>query len=85
VHRLLWSRAEDRLRVQLNIGELAKEYDVYYSLMNEAIARMTEQGRIRYVACNRGKRYIYEITNPNTYDRSDANTHAQRSPKPLWG
>ena len=85
VHRYLWTLVDDRHRVQIMIVNLTDVFEVHRDVMSEALLAMRKTGRIKYVECRAGKKYIYEVSNPNTWILKDRRTHLLRPNQPAWG
>lgn len=85
LHRYLWSRTDDRGRVELDVDVIAMEYDVSYPIAHRVVKLMRAEGRIKLVAWKRDRRTIYQVADPDIYRRSKPETHAQENTTPLWG
>lgn len=85
VHRYMWSFVDHRFRVAIRLIDLATAFGVTKPHMHEVIQGMRASGRIKYVDCKVGKTYVYEVSNPNCYDRHNPETHLARRPSPAWG
>jgi hypothetical protein len=85
VHRYMWSRVDGRHRVQMMRIELIDAFEVHRDVVNQVLLEMRATGRIKYVGCRVGKRYVYEITDPDTFMPGDDQTHLRRPRQPAWG
>ena len=85
LHRYLWRRTDDRNRIMFQIGEVAAKVGCCYRLINDNLLAMREQGRLRVVDCKCGKRYVYEVADPETWDPQDPETWARPRRTPVWG
>lgn len=85
LHRYLWSRADDRGRVDLDIDVIALEWDVSYPIAHRAVKLARSDGRIRLAAWKRDRQTVYQVADPDTYKRADLDTHARVNDQPVWG
>ena len=85
LHRLLWDRADGDRRLHVGLTLLREELGVTIPAVRELVAQLKHDGRIRFVETRSGKRVIYEIANPDTWQAGDTDTHVQRQAKPAWG
>jgi nucleoid DNA-binding protein len=85
LHRLLWDRADGDRRLHVGLTLLREELGVTIPAVRELVAQLKHDGRIRFVETRSGKRVIYEIADPDTWQAGDTETHVQRQAKPAWG
>ena len=85
IHKYLWTLVDEYSRVCLPIADVAAHFGTGYATMNHTMLRMREQNRIKRVGCNARKQFIYEITNPDTYDRHLPETQVVKARRPAWG
>lgn len=85
LHRILWDRADSDRRLHIGLGALQEELGGTIKAVRELVAQLKHEGRIRFVETRAGKRLIYEIVDPDIWQAGDAETHARRQSKPVWG
>lgn len=85
LHRTLWGRVDGDRRLFLGLGPLQQELGVTPTAVRELVAQLKAEGRIRFVETHSGKRSIYEVVDPDTWQMGDTDTHARRQIKPAWG
>lgn len=85
LHRILWDRADGDQRLHIGLTLLQEELGVTLPAVRELVAQLKHEGRIRFVETRSGKRVIYEIADPETWQAGDTETHVRRQSKPAWG
>jgi hypothetical protein len=85
LHRYLWSRTDERGRIDLDIDAIAMEYGVSYPIAHRTVKLIRAEGRIKLVAWKRDRQTVYQVADPDTYRVSRPETHAQEQNTPQWG
>lgn len=81
----MWDHVDSRNRIQISIAALTEVFGVHRDTIARALLAMRKTGRIKFVACRYGKKYIYEVADPLTYQPGDHRSNLSRPKHPVWG
>lgn len=85
LHRYFWRHSDERDRLPINISELAALLNVGYTVANDVVIAMREEGRIRAVAWKKIRIRVYQISDPDEWHPRRPATHALAASEPVWG
>jgi hypothetical protein len=85
LHRLFWRRRDERDRLVIHVGDLARSLAVSYAIADKAVIAMREEGRLRAVAWKRSHTRVYQVADPTQWNPRRPTTHARPAAGPVWG
>lgn len=68
VHRYLWNLVDDNRHYTGTVSEIAVHFGVQRDVMARTLESMGESGRIRWIKMMAGRRSMWEVSNPNTFN-----------------
>lgn len=85
MHRYFWEHRNSRDRLPIKLSTLAAALGVNYDLANQLVIAMRDEHRIRAVGWQHPRVRVYEIADPDRYERHRPTTQARLATKPQWG